>query len=200
MGSLAEAQLFDCCACRTFASKAAARVGDTGANGLSAVVDICREVWWHQVSFTPGYVKQHNEQCDDARMPVLGIMIVQCAFAYCFWRHRMGPCCTCPADKHRGMAGGLWCTPPHRRRRGPQSKAGRLRGRQPCRAGSGCWCAGGRLSGALTRMQREASEQTDHLEMPRRIKPSRAALPMLAAQSKQQPCCFCRCLLQICRA
>ncbi len=44
---LSEAQLFDCCACRTFAARVAARLA--AGDRLEAVVAAARYVWWHEV-------------------------------------------------------------------------------------------------------------------------------------------------------
>ncbi len=50
-GGVTEVQIFDCCACRAFAAKVTARLGtDAAACGsLEALVDVCRDIWWHQV-------------------------------------------------------------------------------------------------------------------------------------------------------
>lgn len=44
---LSEAQIFDCCACCTFAARVAARLA--AGDGLDAVVAAARRVWWHEV-------------------------------------------------------------------------------------------------------------------------------------------------------
>lgn len=47
---LSEAQLFDSCACRTFAAKVAARIA--AGDRLEVVVAAARTVWWHEVKCT----------------------------------------------------------------------------------------------------------------------------------------------------
>lgn len=51
MSGVTEAQVFDCCACRAFAAKVTARLAANAlADGsLGALIDVCREIWWHQV-------------------------------------------------------------------------------------------------------------------------------------------------------
>lgn len=47
---MSEAQLFDCCACKSFSTKVAGKLASADDQQLNTVVKIAREVWWHQTT------------------------------------------------------------------------------------------------------------------------------------------------------